>query len=80
MVLTYLAAAGMLREQAYRLVQGHAMRAWETEGDFRFSIENDPEILSYLPLESIHKAFSIDRYLTHVDRIFRQVFRQDAQN
>ncbi len=74
-LLLDLAAAGMLREQAYRLVQAHAMRAWETEGDFRFAVENDPEILSYLPLESIRQAFSVDRYLTSVDRIFDRVFQ-----
>ncbi len=43
-LLLDLAAAGMLREQAYRLVQEHAMRAWEEEGDFRAAIETDPEI------------------------------------
>ena len=34
-LLLDLAAAGMLRERAYKVVQGHAMTAWETEGDFR---------------------------------------------
>ena len=34
-LLIDLAAAGMLREDAYRVVQAHAMRAWEEEGDFR---------------------------------------------
>ena len=43
-LLLDLAAAGMLREQAYRLVQAHAMKAWEEEGDFRAAIEADPEI------------------------------------
>ena len=43
-LLLDLAAGGMLREQAYRLVQSHAMRAWEEEGDFRAAIESDPEI------------------------------------
>ena len=43
-LLLDLAAAGMLREQAYRLVQRHAMEAWEKEGDFRAAIEADPEI------------------------------------
>src|SRR5258708_3308954 len=47
-VLLDLAAAGMLREQAYRIVQAHAMRAWEEEGDFRASIEGDPEIRAIL--------------------------------
>ena len=73
-LLLDLAAAGMLRENAYKLVQRHAMQAWENEGDFQNAIENDPEVLSYLPVEKIHRAFSLDRYLTHVDRIFDRVF------
>jgi adenylosuccinate lyase len=79
-LLLDLAAAGMLREQAYRLVQTHAMRAWECGGSFRAAVESDKEVLSFLSLEKIRAAFSVDRQLTHVDRIFRQVFRQDAQN
>src|SRR5499427_3736602 len=47
-VLLDLAAAGMLREQAYRVVQTHAMKAWEEEGDFRAAIEADPEIRAVL--------------------------------
>ena len=74
-LLLDLAAAGMLREQAYRLVQGHALRAWEAEGDFKLAVETDPEILSYLPLESIQEAFSVERYLKNVDRIFDRVFQ-----
>jgi adenylosuccinate lyase len=73
-LLLDLAAAGMLREHAYKVVQGHAMRAWETEGDFRAAIESDKEVLSYLSIEQINTAFSLDRYLTHVDRIFNRVF------
>jgi len=73
-LLLDLAAAGMLREQAYRVIQGHAMRAWETEGNFRASVESDKEVLSYLPLEKIQRAFSVDRYLLNVDRIFARVF------
>ena len=73
-LLLDLAAAGMLREQAYRVIQGHAMRAWEMEGNFRASVESDKEVLSYLPLEKIQTAFSVERYLLHVDRIFARVF------
>jgi len=73
-LLLDLAAAGMLREQAYRLVQGHAMQAWEQEGDFRKAVESDPEILKFLSLEKIQQAFSVERYLTYVDRIFSRVF------
>jgi adenylosuccinate lyase len=73
-LLLDLAAAGMLREQAYRVIQSHAMRAWENEGNFRASVESDKEVLSYLSLEQIQKAFSVDRYLVYVDRIFARVF------
>src|SRR6202140_1164364 len=73
-LLLDLAAAGMLREQAYALVQAHAMRAWETEGDFLRAVESDAEILKFLSLERIQKAFSVDRYLEHVDRIFARIF------
>jgi len=73
-VLLDLAAAGMLREQAYRIVQGHAMRAWEEEGDFRAAIEADPEIRAALTAEQIAEAFSLERQLRNVDQIFARVF------
>ena len=64
----------MLREQAYRLVQSHAMRAWETGGDFRAAVQHDEEVLSYLSIEKINDAFSVARHLSHVDAIFARVF------
>ncbi|HEY1494274.1 MAG TPA: adenylosuccinate lyase [Candidatus Solibacter sp.] len=73
-VLLDLAAAGMLREQAYRLVQGHAMRAWEEEGDFRAAIEADPEIAAVLTRGKIAEAFSLERQLRNIDKIFARVF------
>jgi adenylosuccinate lyase len=79
-LLLDLAAAGMLREDAYKLVQTHAMHAWESGGSFRSAVESDKKVLSFLSLEKIRAAFSVDRQLTHVDRIFRQVFIQGAQN
>jgi adenylosuccinate lyase len=79
-LLLDLAAAGMLREEAYKLVQTHAMRSWEGGTSFRSAVESDQKVLSFLSLEKIRAAFSVDRQLTHVDRIFRQVFLQDAQN
>ncbi|MDE3165116.1 MAG: adenylosuccinate lyase, partial [Acidobacteriota bacterium] len=73
-LLLDLAAAGMLREKAYRLVQGHAMRAWEEEGDFRAAIQNDPEIRAVLTPEKLAETFSLDRQLRNVDKIFARVF------
>lgn len=73
-LLLDLAAAGMLREQAYKVVQSHAMRCWEEDGDFRAVIESDREILSFLSLAKIEEAFSTARQLANVERIFMRVF------
>jgi adenylosuccinate lyase len=78
-LLLDLAAAGMLREDAYRLVQSHAMRAWEEDADFRAAIEADPEIARVLTREQIANVFSLERQLRNVERIFERVFgREDA--
>jgi adenylosuccinate lyase len=73
-LLLDLTAAGMLREDAYRLVQAEAMKAWKEEGDFRAAIESHPEIRRFLTPEQIALAFSPERQLRHVHAIFDRVF------
>jgi len=73
-LLLDLAAAGMLREDAYRLIQGHAMTAWQEDGDFRAAIESDPAITAYLKPETIENSFSVSRQLRNIDQIFKRVF------
>jgi adenylosuccinate lyase len=73
-LLLDLSAAGMLREDAYRLVQGHAMNSWETESDFRQAIAEDEQVRRYLSPAAIEQAFSLERQLRHVDAIFSRVF------
>lgn len=75
-VLLDLAAAGMLREQAYRIVQEEAMRAWHEEGDFRAAIEARPEVTQVLSKEQIENAFSVQRHLRSVDPILDRVLNQ----
>lgn len=74
-LLLDLAAAGVLREDAYRLVQRHAMQAWQQETDFRAAIATDPEVRRYLNQEQLENTFSIERQLTFVDAIFDRVFQ-----
>src|SRR5579864_4204226 len=69
-LLLDLAAAGMLREQAYKVVQGHAMRAWDSNTGFRAAIESDPEIGKYLNRDKLAESFSVSRQLANVDHIF----------
>ena len=73
-LLLDLTAAGMLREEAYRVVQQHAMEAWEDEGNFRTAVEADPRIQQYLARDRLDNSFSLDRQLRNVDVIFQRVF------
>ena len=74
-LLLDLAAAGMLREEAYRVVQAHATEAWEHDADFRAAISKDPQIRRYLSQEQLENVFSLERCLANVDEIFHRVFR-----
>ncbi|HEV8678740.1 MAG TPA: adenylosuccinate lyase [Stellaceae bacterium] len=72
--LLALTQAGMSREDAYRLVQQHAMAAWRGEGSFADRLKADPEIGRYLGAEAIDASFDTAYHLKHVDTIFRRVF------
>jgi adenylosuccinate lyase len=72
-LLLDLAEAGMLREDAYRLIQGHALACWETQTDFRAAISADPEIRRYLNEEQLARSFSVERQLSNVDALFKRV-------
>jgi adenylosuccinate lyase len=72
--LLALTQAGMSREDAYRLVQQHAMAAWRGEGSFADLLKADPEIGRYLGAEAIDASFDTAYHLKHVDTIFRRVF------
>jgi adenylosuccinate lyase len=77
-LLLDLAEHGMSREDAYRLVQKHAMRAWKEDLNFRELVMNDSEITSRLPKKAIEQAFSLERQLRNVDKIFKRVFGKKA--
>jgi len=76
--LLALTQAGMSRENAYRLVQKHAMAAWHAQGHggghFADLLKADPEIARYLTPDAIDASFDTAYHLKHVDTIFRRVF------
>jgi adenylosuccinate lyase len=72
-LLLDLAEAGISREDAYRLVQAHAMKAWREDLNFRAEIERDPEIAEKLTKEQLNKTFDMTRQLGNVDAIFARV-------
>ena len=77
-LLLDLAEAGMLREDAYRLVQKHAMRAWKEELNYRELIGAEPEITRLLPPEKLQRTFDLKRQLANVDAIFARVLQEEA--
>jgi adenylosuccinate lyase len=76
-LLLDLTAAGMLREDAYSIVQAHAMRAWEQDGNFRAAVEADDQITKYLTMQQISESFSVSRQLANIDQIFDRVFQSN---
>jgi adenylosuccinate lyase len=72
-LLLDLAEAGMLREDAYRLVQSHAMRAWKDDLVFREEVSKEPAITALLSKEKLDRTFDYTRQLGNVDAIFKRV-------
>jgi adenylosuccinate lyase len=66
-LLLALVDSGLQRDEAYRLVQGHAMRAWEEETDFAELARGDPSVVDRVDLGAV---FDLDATVRHVDTVF----------
>lgn len=73
-LLLDLVEHGVSREDAYRLVQAHAMRAWKEGLNFRELILADQEVTGRVPRKQIELAFDLQRQLRNIDKIFSRVF------
>jgi adenylosuccinate lyase len=73
-LLLDLVEHGVSREDAYRMVQGHAMRAWTDDLNFRDLVLKDKKITRLVPRHTIEHAFDLKRQLRNVDKIFARVF------
>jgi adenylosuccinate lyase len=69
-VLLALVESGLSRDDAYRLVQRNAMRAWDEELDFRDLVRADDEIAGRVDLDAV---FDLDAYTRHVDTVFARL-------
>src|SRR5262245_11327527 len=72
-VLLALVDAGLPRDDAYRLVQRNAMRAWDEEQDFRALVEADPEIGAVLDAGALADVFDLGAYTRHVELVFERL-------
>ena len=75
-VMLALTQAGLSREEAYALVQRHAMKVWESDGQLSLLelLEADPAVAQRLPRDQLGALFDLDYHLKHVDTIFGRVF------
>jgi len=72
--LLALTQAGLSREDAYKLVQKHAMESWEHGKDFFKELSGDAQITKYLKAAQLKKLFDVEYHTKHVDTIFKRVF------
>jgi adenylosuccinate lyase len=70
-VLLALVRSGKTRDEAYRIVQRNAMKAWDDRCDFRALLEADPEVT----VDSLDDAFDLSRSLRHLAPVFTALDR-----
>jgi adenylosuccinate lyase len=69
-LLLALVESGLERDEAYRLVQRHALRAWDEEQDFRELVRADRELAGRVDLDAV---FDPTAYTRHVDTVFERL-------
>jgi adenylosuccinate lyase len=69
-LLLALVESGLARDEAYRLVQRHALRAWDEEQDFRELVRGDRELAGRVDLDAV---FDLTAYTRHVDTVFERL-------
>jgi adenylosuccinate lyase len=74
-VLLALTRKGVVREEAYQLVQRNSLKTWNEGLDFRAQVAADPDIVKVLAPAEIAACFSLDPYLAKIDYIFERVLR-----
>ncbi len=72
-VLLALTERGMKREDAYGIVQKHAMEVWGSEKNFEDALKADPAVTGVIPEKELGKMFDPSASLRHVDEIFQRV-------
>jgi adenylosuccinate lyase len=77
-LLLDLVEHGVSREDAYRMVQAHAMRAWKEGLNFHDLVLKDKNITGRVPRQRIEHAFDLKRQLRNIDKIFARVFEENS--
>lgn len=76
-LMLILLGKGMLRDEAYRLVQRNAMQSWNEGLDFKELVLKDQEIMNHISAQELQTAFNVNIYTANVDYIFRRCGLED---
>ena len=71
-VLLKLVEKGLSREEAYRIVQKHALDALNGGGDFKKALFMDEKVTALLSNEEIEACFDVRDYLKNIDKVFER--------
>jgi len=72
-VLLSLVQAGMVRNEAYLIVQAAAKRVWAGEGDLESILKTDTRITDRLSAEQLHDCFNIEHHMKGIDVPFQRL-------
>lgn len=72
-ILLALVEKGVLREDAYQMVQRNAMKSWEEKEDFKALILEDKDIRGHLSPDEIEEQFDYSRPLRYIDEVFERL-------
>jgi adenylosuccinate lyase len=75
-VLIELTSVGFTREQAYALVQKHAMQSWDNGSSFYQNVANDPKINKKLPVNKLKKLFNFSYHTKRINMIFNRSLKK----
>ncbi|GAB4298924.1 MAG: adenylosuccinate lyase [Ignavibacteriaceae bacterium] len=77
-VLLKLVEKGLTREEAYSMVQQHAMAVWKDKNrNLKDELLNSPEVISLLSADEINEIFDSKKMLKNIDQIYKRTVYQD---
>ena len=72
-VLLELIDRGMLRDEAYQIIQDSALKAWEEEGSFKENMLKEKKIAKYLDAKELEGLFDVGYHLKYIDTIINRL-------
>ncbi|AAW71091.1 adenylosuccinate lyase [Wolbachia endosymbiont of Brugia malayi] len=73
-ILLELVNSGLTREEAYKIIQGNAMKVKQNNSDFLFELKQDRSLLEVINSEKLESLFDLKYYTKYVDHIYKKVF------